>query len=478
MVPDDILQQTLLDRLPAEWPANLSLAIQSLIRKSGRKVVVLDDDPTGTQTVHGIYVLTEWSVESLVTELMHDFPCFYLLTNSRSLTLSDAQQMVAEIGENLSIASRKTGVEVVIISRSDSTLRGHFPGELDVLMKGMNLGCDGWLLVPFFLEGGRYTVADIHYVADKEKLIPVGKTVYAKDKVFGFHTSNLREWVEEKTQGKVKSSSVASISIEEIRLGGPEAVKNRLLGLENSPVCIVNAASYSDLEVFVLGLLEAEDLGRNFLYRSAASLVRVRSGISPHPLLTEDDLKLHGRGGGLLIVGSYVSKTTSQLSALRSTKGIVEIEVDAQKLVEDQNSTIEIARVANSTNIALRAGLDTLVYTSRELISSEDANSNITIGKRVSKGLVEVVRSLQVQPRYILAKGGITASDIASAGLDVKKALVLGQIQPGVPVWQLGQESRYPGMPFIVFPGNVGGSQALVEIVKTLSEEVRLSRLQ
>jgi uncharacterized protein YgbK (DUF1537 family) len=471
---DDVLRSTLLDQLPTEWQEDLFQEIQSLIQRNKRKVVVLDDDPTGTQTVHDIYVLTEWSVETLVSELKQDYSCFYLLTNSRSLSISDAKRMVVEIGHNLVIASRRTGRRVVVISRSDSTLRGHFPEELDALSRSMEIQCDGWLLIPFFLEGGRYTIADIHYVTDKDKLIPVGKTGYANDNVFGFRSSNLRDWVEEKTQGRIKSSSVASISIEDIRLGGPEAVKNQLLRLKDSTVCIVNAASYRDLEVFVLGLLEAENSGRNFLYRTAASLVQVRSGICPRTLLSRADLQLKEKGGGLLIAGSYVSKTTRQLEALRATKGIVEIEIDAQKLGESPNSKEEIARVSRNVNKALGAGLDTLVYTSRELISSSDANTNITIGKRISKGLVNVVRNLQVAPRYILAKGGITASDIASTGLAIKKALVLGQIQPGVPVWQLGPESRYPGMHLIVFPGNVGGSQALVEIVKTLSE-VRVS---
>ena len=85
--------------------------------------------------------------------------------------------------------------------------------------------------------------------------------------------------------------------------------------------------------------------------------------------------------------------------------------------------------------------------------------------------LIEIVRSLDVQPRYLVAKGGITSSDVATHGLGIKRAMVPGQILPGVPVWRSGTESRYPGMPYIVFPGNVGGPEALVEIVTAFRRE-------
>ncbi len=100
-----------------------------------------------------------------------------------------------------------------------------------------------------------------------------------------------------------------------------------------------------------------------------------------------------------------------------------------------------------------------------------DAESSLAIGRRVSDGLVAIVRAISVRPRYLLAKGGITSSDIATQGLGVKRALVLGQLLPGVPVWQLGPETRYPGLGYIVFPGNVGGPQALAEVVLGLRSQ-------
>jgi uncharacterized protein YgbK (DUF1537 family) len=465
-----INKEDLLTNLPGEWPQDLLPEIQHQVKASRRKVVVLDDDPTGTQTVHGVPVLTRWPVEELRAELVGDSPVFYLLTNSRSLSLAQAQALNAEIGRNLVAAARQAGIEFVVVSRSDSTLRGHFPGEVETLAEA--LGQDlAWLVIPFFLEGGRYTVNDIHYVAEGEWLVPSGETEFARDAVFGYRSSNLRRWVAEKTRGRVPRESVAVVSIEDLRRGGPEQVVQRLAGLKQGDVCVVNAASMRDLEVFVRGLLTVEERGQRFLYRTAASFVQVRAGLFPRSLLARTDLALTGSGGGLLIVGSHVPRTTSQVNALLARMGMTSVEISVEALLDDDRCQGEIARVAQKAERALRGGEDVVIYTSRQLLRREDSESNLSIGQRVSEGLVAVVRAISTRPRYVLAKGGITSSDVATRGLGVKRALVLGQILPGAPVRQLGAESRYPGLAYIVFPGNVGDSQALVEVVRTLRKK-------
>ncbi|MGB0387405.1 MAG: four-carbon acid sugar kinase family protein [Ardenticatenaceae bacterium] len=453
--------------LPSEWPVSLLPEIQQAVRASPCKVVVLDDDPTGTQTVHGIPVLTEWSVESLRGELANDGPAFYLLTNSRSVGLAEAQALNREIGRNLVAAAQQTGRDFAVVSRSDSTLRGHFPGEVDALVEAIEETFDAWLIIPFFLEGGRYTINDIHYVAEGESFVPAAQTPFARDAAFGYRASNLRAWVEEKTGGQISAERVQSITIEDIRDGGPEEVAQKLLGLTKGSVCVVNAASYRDLEVFVRGLLLAEAQGKSYLYRTAASFVQVRAGLAPRPLLTAKELAV-GTGGGLVVVGSYVPKSTTQLHELLAQADIVGLEVDVSVLLKDAQWSAEIERITKEANQALERNKDVVIYTSRQLITAQDAESSLSIGQRVSAGLVAIVRGISVKPRYLLAKGGITSSDVATKGLGVKQALVLGQILPGIPVWQLGAESRHPGLPYIVFPGNVGGADALVEIVHKL----------
>jgi uncharacterized protein YgbK (DUF1537 family) len=413
-------------------------------------------------------VLTEWPVAALQHELENDLPAFYLLTNSRSMSLSAAQALNREIGRNLIVAARQAGRKFVLVSRSDSTLRGHFPGEVEALAEAVDQKFDGWLLVPFFLEGGRYTINDVHYVAEGDWLVPAGETEFARDAAFAYRASDMRRWVEEKTRGRTLAEAVASISLADIRVGGRERVTARLLELTGSQVCVVNAVSMRDLEVFTLGLLAAEAAGKQFLYRTAASFVQVRAGLDSQPLLKPAELKLPDSGGGLVVVGSYVPKTTSQVAALLARPGIVNLEVEVGALLDETRQANEIERVVRQTNQALSQNRDVVIFTSSRLITGSDAESSLSIGQRVSASLVAIVRAVSVRPRYILAKGGITSSDVATQGLAVKRTLVLGQILPGVQVWQLGPESHYPGLVYIVFPGNVGGPQALAEVVAKL----------
>lgn len=465
------LQSELFAQLPPEWPEDLEPAIQARVRAANAKVVVLDDDPTGTQTVHGVPVLAAWSVGALNAELRNELPAVYVLTNSRSLPLSAAVALNAEIGRNLVAAGKQTGRRFVVVSRSDSTLRGHFPGEVAALAAALGEAFDAWLLVPFFQAGGRYTIHDIHYVADGPWLVPAGETPFARDASFGYRASNLRQWVEEKTDGQIAAAAVASVSLEELRRGGPERVAARLLDLPRGSVCVVNAASARDLAVFTAGLLVAEAQGRRYLYRTAASFVATRAGIASRPLLQAGELSLKGTNGGLIIVGSYVPTTSGQIDALLKQPGVTAIEVGVDALLDDQQQQGEIARVACAIDVQLERGEEAVVYTSRRLVTGTSVEHSLAIGQRVSASLVAITRALTRRPRYLLAKGGITSSDIATDGLGVQRAMVLGQILPGVPVWQLGPESRFPGLPYVVFPGNVGGPHALVELVAGLKND-------
>jgi uncharacterized protein YgbK (DUF1537 family) len=463
-----IEKQTLLRQLPPEWPTDLLPTIQAQVSASGRKLVVLDDDPTGTQTVHDIAVLTEWSVEALASELQHPDPCVYILTNSRSLPLPAAQALNTEIAHNLSAAANQTGRAFAVVSRSDSTLRGHYPGETDALAAALGMQVDATLIIPFFLEGGRFTLDDVHYVAEGDQLIPAAETPFAKDAAFGYQHSNLRQWVAEKHGGAVQAEDVATITLADLRQGGPAAVTQKLATLTGNTVCIVNAASMRDLQVFVLGLLAAEAQGKTFLYRTAASFVQVRAGIAPRPVLTTQEFELPPTGGGLIVVGSYVPKTTSQLEALLALPGIVSCELNVTKLLDVQAWALEIERATRQVEAALSQGQDVVLYTSRQLITGADAVDSLAIGQRISGSLVSLVQKLQARPRYVLAKGGITSSDVATQGLGIQRAAVMGQILPGVPVWRTGPESRFPGLVYIVFPGNVGDQQALVAVVEKL----------
>ncbi len=440
--------------------------VRELVSQSAAKVVVLDDDPTGTQTVHGIEVLSEWSVPALADALRAPEPCFYILTNSRSLPEGEAADRTLEVARNLAAAGAETGIPFTVISRSDSTLRGHFAAELAALEAGIGAPVDATLVIPAFFEGGRHTIGDIHYVSEGGHLVPAAATEFARDATFGYRKSNLREWVEEKTKGRFPAAGVASLSIESLRSAdGAGRARDWLLGLPRGTVGIVNAAEYGDLESFTHGLLQAEARGRRFLLRTAASFVRVRAGTVPRPLLSPGEIFAPGPGGGLVVVGSYVGRSTAQLEALLGLPGVRPVELFVDRLADPVTRAAESERAAGEASAVIRTGLHAVLFSSRGRASAIGVAGDLTAGRIVSEALVAAVRGIPDRPRFLIAKGGITASDLAIDGLGMKRARVLGQAAPGVPVWRLGPETRHPGLAYIVWPGNVGTPDSLKDLV-------------
>lgn len=471
-------------RLPPVWPEDVLPRIRQTVARARRKVVVLDDDPTGTQTVWGIPVLTSWSPEELAREFANELPCFYLLTNTRAFPLAEAVRINQEIARNLmaAVQSLPGRNEFVVVSRSDSTLRGHFPAETDALGRALGGATHAppVLLVPYFEAGGRYTVDDVHFVAQGGELIPAAETPFARDAAFGYRHSNLRQWVEEKTAGAVRAADVVSLSIAELRCGGPEVVRAKLQALRAGDVCFANAAAPRDLEVLAWATLQAEDAGSRLIYRTAASFVAARIGLRPGELWSpvtaavQPSEARHGAApdqrGGLTIVGSYVPQTTAQLESLWAHCDLERVEIPVDAILNATRRGAVLDRAVAQTNAAIRSGRDAVVFTSRKLITGADGEASLAIGKQVSAALVSLLQRLAARPRYLIAKGGITSSDLATRALGVRRAMVLGQLLPGVPVWELGPETKYPGMPYVVFPGNVGGPDALAEAVNKFNE--------
>jgi uncharacterized protein YgbK (DUF1537 family) len=242
-------------RLPPALPGT-NLAAE-LVNTPGLPVlVVLDDDPTGTQTCHGINVLTVWDEEVLVHEFQTCSRGFFILTNSRALPTTDARELIRQICTAITKAAAKAQKSFEIVLRGDSTLRGHFPDEPEAAEEIIG-AVDGWILAPFFRQGGRFTIDDTHYVLDPVgNLIPAAQTPFAKDATFGYTNSNLRNYVVEKSEGSIAAHRVQSISLEDIRTGGPRAVAEKLIACEKGSVIIVNAVVDTDMEILVLGLLD------------------------------------------------------------------------------------------------------------------------------------------------------------------------------------------------------------------------------
>ncbi|MGI6357885.1 MAG: four-carbon acid sugar kinase family protein [Bacillota bacterium] len=446
--------------------------LQRLIAAEHRKIFVLDDDPTGTQTVHGVPVYTSWHEDDLRSAFAEPSRLVYLLTNSRALPASKVAVMYGTISSRIHRLATETGWQFSIIHRSDSTLRGHYPLESEATQSSLQQAgyrFDGEILIPFFAEGGRFTRDDIHWVQEPDRWVPAAETEFAKDATFGYTQSNLKQWIEEKTAGRVQANQVQSISLELLRQAGSLAVRDLLLSGGGFGHYVVNALDYDDLRTFTLGLLLAEQAGKRFLVRSAASFVKVRGGISDRPLLTGRELLANRTGGGLVVVGSHVAKTTTQLQQACQLPGVQAIELSVPRLLSGGRER-ELERASNLCAEGLASGRTTIVYTSRRLQTVVNAISeaNLDISRSVSAALVRLVSELPTAPAFLVAKGGITSSDIATEALLVKRALVWGQIRPGIPVWDTRGQGKYPGLPYIIFPGNVGDDDTLREIVAEL----------
>ncbi|KAL4861017.1 hypothetical protein BDV12DRAFT_208456 [Aspergillus spectabilis] len=473
--------QSTLATLPPESPTNVLSQITSFLSsptQTPRRLVVLDDDPTGTQTCHNISVLTVWDIPTLTAEFNSTNPGFFILTNSRALPPSQCETLIREICQNVSVAAEqalgsKDTVDIVL--RGDSTLRGHFPLEVDVAQSVFGTP-DAVILAPFFFQGGRFTINDVHYVLEGEQLVPAGETQFAQDATFGYKSSDLKEYVLEKAMGRFTRDQVHSISLDDIRVKGPEGVCERLLSYPRGGVVVVNAAAESDMAVFVAGLLQSEAKGHRYIYRTGAAFVSTRLGISPIPPLTASDLNLPNprQTGGLILAGSYVLKTTAQLKYLTDNRGpevlsVIEMKVE-DLIASPESAATLITQVIQQTEGNLKAGKDTLVMTSRRLIKGDDELSSLGIGSKVAEALVGVLQRIEVPPRFIIAKGGITSSDAATKGLLMKRALIAGQAAAGVPLWRCDEPtSRHRDVPFVVFPGNVGGEATLCELVEAWS---------
>lgn len=457
-----------LEQVPPQYHEELLSVIREEFLKSEKTIVVLDDDPTGTQTCYDVTVLTSWRV-SLIAEELKKKPCvLFILTNSRSMPELEAVQLTLEIGKNLNEAVKESKREIIVISRSDSTLRGHFPAEVDAVAEALEMSDAVRVLVPAFIEGGRITIGDVHYIVENQELVPVSETPFAKDVVFGYHHADLKEWVEEKTKGKVKASAVISISLEDIRVGGPQVVCEKLKKCHAGEICIVNAVNYRDLEVFVMGVVLAEKAGKRFLYRTSATFVPIRAGMPSGKIYIPENRNTVSPTGALVVVGSHVPKTTSQLTWLLTQQKQHSVEVKVAEILHSKDTSALADTIIKQTDQWLASGKDVVIHTSRKLEVGKDFESSLRINSFVSDFLVTIMKGLHVRPKFIVAKGGITSSDLASRGLSAEKALILGQVIPGVPVWQMDSNSKFPEIMYVVFPGNVGDHTALAEVCSKL----------
>lgn len=441
-----------------------------MIRKL--RIIVLDDDPTGSQTVHSCLLLTRWDVDTLRLGLRDDVPIFFILTNTRALTPTEADQVTRQVTNNLQQAIALENItDYLIVSRSDSTLRGHYPVETDAIADKLG-PFDAHFLLPAFFEGGRFTKDSVHYLVVNGIPTPVHETEFAKDSVFAYSYSYLPDYVAEKTQGKITADQVKRFLLEDIRKG----CLPQLMSLENNQCCVVDGENQTDFDRFAQDILKAASQGKKFLFRSAASILTSLANLGPQPTPAEAMAQyVRGKKQGVVIMGSHVKKSTAQLECLLQQPNIEGIEVDVSLLLEEQPAVRAdlLKDILAKINSIHNSGKTPVVYTSRQELQFPDTQVRLAFGVRVSRLLMDVVRGLPSDIGFLISKGGITSNDTLSDGLNLPTARLLGQILAGVSlVITPNDHPLFPNLPVVLFPGNVGNNDGLATVYQRLSQQV------
>ena len=453
---------------------------------------VLDDDPTGSQAVHDVQVVTVLEEDAYTAALAGPGATCFVLTNSRSLDGPAAAELTTRAARGLITVAGRRGTRIQLVSRSDSTLRGHVMAEVTALQAVrrdvVGRGYDGVLLVPAFLEAGRVTAADIHWARTAAGLVPVGETEFAKDAAFGYGASDLRVFVAEKSGGTIRPAEVRSISLADIRLGGPAGcarcwpARRAGRGWWSTPPSTPTWTRWP-------GPCWTPSMrGQSFLFRTGPSFVRALSGLGPKPPLR--GAQIWGAERGAQIWGerrregtawSWWARTSGRPAGRSPRCGPgtppPTWNWTCRRCWAAGRTWLPPVATARRVAAALEHS-DVLLYTSRTVVTAPDAAGSLTIARTVSAALSRIVRdALAARPAWVIAKGGITSHDVMLHGLGIRRAEVAGQLFPGtISVFRpLDAAPEAVGMPYVVFAGNVGDDGTLAQVVAIMRGEQEVS---
>ena len=427
-------------------------------------LVAIDDDPTGCQSVSGIPLITAWDQETLIEAAKIAAPVTFVLTNSRSLTEHDAVRVNREVGENLVAVANELDLNLRLLSRSDSTLRGHFPAETQALAEGSGIEPDGIIICPAFFEAGRYTAAGIHWVLDGTSFVPARDTEFANDGTFGFDELKLADWVD----ARLGTPPAVELSLRSLASDDRAAVLEVLRSASSGQPIVVNALNYEHLDVLASCLRTVEQEGQQFIYRTGPSFVRSRAGLGAPAVV---DLTSYGRtnpANGLVAVGSHTDLTNRQVADALELEGTVLIELEADLVMDPVTSEQHIVETAGQIAEALETH-HVVARTSRTVLRSS-GEGQLDVSRTISAAFTRCIKTAceQYAPAWVIAKGGITSHDLLTQAFGVRLAVVGGQALPGiVPVLEIEDSGRC--WPYLIFPGNVGDHTTLAKVVALLT---------
>jgi uncharacterized protein YgbK (DUF1537 family) len=461
----------------AQAAAGMAAGQGARMAAAGLKVVVIDDDPTGSQTVHSCPLLLRWDAASLAAGLAHPSPLLFLLANTRALAPAQAEARVREICRALRPALAALARPWLVVSRGDSTLRGHFPLEVGVI--AAELGpFDATLLVPAFLEGGRTTVDGVHRLHGR----PVHESEFARDRLFGYRNSHLPDWVAEKSGDRIPAAAVARIGLAELEAGGA-GLRQRLAALCGNAMVAVDAEQPSQLAALGAAVRElvaadaAERWGRprRFLFQSAASLLNGLADLPPPPRDAAALAGLRRRGPdgaglpGLVLVGSHVPLADAQLARLLAEPGCGAVEIPVarvQRVLEGPLPDRLLASLEAEWRAALEAvlaaGRTPVLHTSRGEVLCRHPAERRALGLALAGLMARLAASLAPRLGYLISKGGITSHTLLAEGLELAAVELQGQIAPGLSLVLAPLGAGGVDLPVITFPGNLGDAEGLV----------------
>jgi len=414
------------------------------------RYVVLDDDPTGVQTLAGIHVLLAWD-EGDVLAALDDRPSVHLVTNARALAPERARRVTASAAR----AALAGAPDARVVLRGDSTLRGHLLEEVEAVASVVTPGrVPPLLLVPALPSAGRATVAGVHLIQRDGRFIPLHETEYASDGVFSYRSARLLEWAEERSGGLFRAGDGRELQLDELRAGGPAAVMGALEELEAAgrpAVLAPDAVTEADLELIAEGYRRALEAGTDSLVRCAPAFAGVLAGTTATELVSAPET----RDGVLVVCGSYLPASTAQLRVLVDERPASLVEIDPSVLASPHPGS-EVGRAASAASERIRGGRLAVVSTSRlRPLGTETLDA----GERIAAGIAAVAGAIEPRPSVVVAKGGITSCVTLRDGLGVAAAEVVGPVLPGVSRWRAGD------LDYLVVPGNVGDDRLLADIV-------------
>ena len=429
-----------------------------------RPLLVLEDDPTGTQLSGGVPFVLDCSADTVLRAgKATGAPAIHLLTNSRAYDRRGAERVV----QRWARAGLEAFPGAAVMLRGDSTLRGWPLEEVQGLRRALRSRKSPLLLlVPAFPAAGRVTLGGRHYLHRDQTLVAVSETDYAADPVFGFRSSALLEWAGERSGGYFDPRAGTEIGLDELRAGGDERVVSarRALAAAGRPaVCAPDVETDGDIALVTNAWFRALREGLPVIARGSPAVATIAGGsAAPGPVDPG-----RPRGPVLVVVGSHVGLATEQLRHLLAAGPHETLELEVEPLLAGRAR--HAAAIAAAVSERLERDGVAIVATPRRV---QAAHRDIRVAATLARRIARVVRSVEPRPRTVVTKGGITSAVIAREGFDAAWATVLGPIVPGVALWRL--EGGGDGVEQAVAPGNIGGTDLLTRVVERMSAAATL----